>query len=135
MVQTRGWEQFHTPRNLAIAISLEAAELLAIFAWKCDYEAPIVTDKTQCGAAFEDKVADLMINILSLCEVLKIDLNTATTRKCRDIVQRFEEAGVPPGSSGGDLKCSECRQHVVPQWHYCPGCGRQLVELSTGRRS
>ncbi len=69
----RGWRKYHTPKNLAISISVEAAELLEIFQWTDNVE-----DKK---AQIEEEVADVMIYILYFCDVMGIDILKAIERK------------------------------------------------------
>ncbi|MBN1892836.1 MAG: nucleotide pyrophosphohydrolase [Clostridiales bacterium] len=63
----RNWDQFHTPKDLAISISLEAAELLECFQWSgTDMQA---LDKSE---KIEEEVADVLIYALRLCQVLGV---------------------------------------------------------------
>jgi len=75
----RNWEQFHSPRNLAVALSIEAAELLECFQWAKDDElADIVTRER---SAIGEEVADIAILLSYLCHDLGIDLDTAVRDK------------------------------------------------------
>ena len=58
--QQRDWEQFHSPKSLAIALSIESAELLEWFQWRTDEQVKqqLQTDKRQ---ALEDEIADVAI--------------------------------------------------------------------------
>lgn len=78
--QKRNWEQFHKPKDLAISLSVEAAELLEIFQWKTNEEvaALIATESKQ---RIEDEVADVAIMLSFLCHDLSIDLNSAVRSK------------------------------------------------------
>src|SRR3977135_2580857 len=67
-VSERDWEQFHAPRNLAIAISVEAAELLDLFKWSADSDG---IDELMPG--LRDEVADVLIYCLSLSTQLDLD--------------------------------------------------------------
>ena len=67
-----------TPRNLAISISLEAAELLECFQWSDDSEIEQV----------EDELADIIIFAAQLSNVMKIDLSKAVARKLQIDKQR-----------------------------------------------
>ncbi len=61
----RDWSQFHTPRNLASAISIESAELLEAFLWKKDDE--VNTEKLR------EEIADIMIYSVLMCDRLGLD--------------------------------------------------------------
>lgn len=78
--QKRNWEQFHKPKDLAVSLSVEAAELLEIFQWKTNEEiaALIATESKQ---RIEDEVADVAIMLSYLCHDLGIDLNAAVRSK------------------------------------------------------
>jgi len=75
----RDWMKFHSPKNLAISVSLEAAELLEHFQWKDDEESAVhVQTKLD---AIEDEVADVAIYLLELSDNLGIDLFKAICKK------------------------------------------------------
>ena len=72
--QEREWEQFHTPKDLAMCIAAEAGELLECFLWKGD-EASLDRD------AIIEEIADLMITTANLAARLDIDMMAAVDRK------------------------------------------------------
>jgi NTP pyrophosphatase (non-canonical NTP hydrolase) len=73
----RDWQRYHTPKNLAASISVEAAELLEIFQWSEDgYE--VVEDKREKIA---EEVADIFIYLLLLCHECGINLIEAFNKK------------------------------------------------------
>jgi NTP pyrophosphatase (non-canonical NTP hydrolase) len=75
----RDWEQFHTPRNLAAALVIEAAELLECFQWASDASLDdIVSERRQ---NIEQEIADVTILLSYLCHDLKVDLEDAVRRK------------------------------------------------------
>ncbi len=75
----RDWGQYHSPRNLAMALSAEAGELLALYLW-CEDDGPQPRVPSR-----EDKVpqeiADVAICLLNLCEMAGVDLAEAVERK------------------------------------------------------
>ena len=73
----REWDQFHTPKNLAIAISVEAAELLEHFQWSADSHDKPAELSEEVG----DEIADVAILLTYLANDLKIDLDSAVRRK------------------------------------------------------
>jgi dCTP diphosphatase len=75
--EERDWEQFHTPANLAIAIAVEAGELLAHFQWRSDDSE--IDDKQRAGV--EQEIADLAILLTYIAHDLNIDLEGAVRRK------------------------------------------------------
>ena len=75
----RDWAQYHSPRNLAMAVSAEAGELLALYLWASDGgPQPPVASR---GGQVEDEAADVLISLLNLCNVAGIDLAAAVDRK------------------------------------------------------
>ncbi len=75
----RDWEQFHSPKNLAIGVSIESAELLEHFLWLDDNESFISDIATREKITLE--MADVLIYLLRLADQLEIDLVDATRRK------------------------------------------------------
>lgn len=77
----RAWEPFHSPKNLCMGLSVEAAELMEHFLW-CDTEASrqVVNDPKKLGEV-ADEMADVACYLLNLSNVLGIDLSDAITAK------------------------------------------------------
>src|SRR5713226_9156083 len=80
-VAERDWEQFHSPKNLVMGLSVEAAELMEHFLWM-DNEASrrIVHDKAELGEV-ADELADVACYLLALSNALGIDLSDAILGK------------------------------------------------------
>lgn len=74
----RAWETFHTPQNLAVAISVEAGELLEQFQWMVPNEARPTSDQRD---AIEHEVADVVLLISYLMHDLGIDVNEVVRKK------------------------------------------------------
>lgn len=75
----RDWEQFHTSKNLATALSVEASELLEIFQWLSDEDTKNLSEKQM--DMVRDEVADVAIYLLRFADVLNIDLNEVIESK------------------------------------------------------
>ena len=75
----RDWDQFHSPKNLSMALSVEASELVEIFQWLTE-EQSYHLDANQLQHAKEE-IADITIYILNLCRKLDIDLESAVLEK------------------------------------------------------
>lgn len=75
----RDWEQFHTPKNLVMALSVEAAELLECFQWTKDSEIPEIIVRER--AAIEEELADITILLCYLCHDLNIKLDSVVQSK------------------------------------------------------
>jgi NTP pyrophosphatase (non-canonical NTP hydrolase) len=83
----RDWEQFHSPRNLAAALSVEAAELLEHFIWATDAGADaIVAEKRR---AIEAEIADIAMYLTYLIQDLGVDIDAAVQSKLAVNAQRY----------------------------------------------
>jgi NTP pyrophosphatase (non-canonical NTP hydrolase) len=80
----RNWKQFHTPKDLAISLSLEAGELLENFQWKSSEEA-VQTNLEN----IKDEIADVVIYALLLSHELGIDLEKAVVDKIKKNEQKY----------------------------------------------
>ncbi|QKW11216.1 nucleotide pyrophosphohydrolase [Streptomyces sp. NA04227] len=91
----RDWEPFHTPKNLAAALSVEASELLEIFQWLTAEESRDVMRDPGSAHRVRDEVADVLAYLLQFCEVLGIDVLAALEAKIERNEERFpvEEPG------------------------------------------
>src|SRR5450830_2144322 len=81
--KTRNWEEFHTPKNLAMAIAGEAGELAAEFQWLTPDESAQNSLLAKKRLAIEMEMADVAIYLLRLADVLSIDLNSAVRTKIK----------------------------------------------------
>ncbi|MEF8836017.1 MAG: nucleotide pyrophosphohydrolase [Candidatus Thermoplasmatota archaeon] len=71
----RDWKKYHTPKNLALSISVESAELLELFQWKQDSLKNIEKEE------LKDEMADIMIYLLALSEISEVELSKAVQEK------------------------------------------------------
>ena len=78
-VAERDWAQFHTPKNLAMAMIVEAAELVEQFQWDTPTESQYLSPEKREAVAHE--LADTFVYLLRIAEVLEIDLIEATNKK------------------------------------------------------
>lgn len=86
----RDWEQFHTPKDVAISLSIEAAELLEWFQWRShdEVEAMLESDKRE---HLEDEIADVAVYLSYLCHDLGIDLNQAVKKKMEKNAAKYPQ--------------------------------------------
>ena len=75
----RDWDQFHSPRNLATALAVEAAELLEPFQWLDDAQSRALSRETR--AAVEEEMADVLLYLVRLADRLDVDLEQAARAK------------------------------------------------------
>ncbi len=75
----RDWEQFHSPKNLAMALSVEAAELLEHFQWMSEAQSRMPDPDTRSGV--REELADVFLYLILLADKLDIDLLAAAAAK------------------------------------------------------
>jgi len=93
----RDWMQFHDPKNMAISIILEAAELLEHFQWKSGKEIDEHIDNNKLQV--EEELADIAIYLFELADNLNIDLLSAMERKIKKNENKY-----PVAKSKGNAK-------------------------------
>ncbi|MET7646027.1 nucleotide pyrophosphohydrolase [Streptomyces sp. NPDC005426] len=98
----RDWEQYHTPKNLASALSVEAAELMEIFQWLTPEQSARVMEDPGTAPRVADEVADVLAYLLQFCEVLGIDVLAALAAK----IERNEKRFPVPESTGPAVRHS-----------------------------
>lgn len=89
----RDWEQYHTPKNLAAALSVEAGELVEIFQWLTPEESARVMSRPESAHRVQDEVADVFSYLLQFCQVLGIDALEALAAKIERNEKRFPTTG------------------------------------------
>lgn len=88
-VERRDWYQFHSPKNLAMSIAIEAAEIMEHFQWLTAVESTAVLDDPEMHHAVADELADVIIYCLSFANSAKIDIATAVLAKLERNESRF----------------------------------------------
>ena len=83
----RDWEQFHSPKNLSMALSVEASELLEHFQWTPEQATYKLGEAKQQLVGYE--LADIFIYLLRICDQLDIDLMNVTKQKIEINNQRY----------------------------------------------
>jgi NTP pyrophosphatase (non-canonical NTP hydrolase) len=86
----REWEPFHTPKNLACALSVEAAELLEHFQWLTEAQSQSLPSDKKAQVAAE--AADVFLYLLQLCDQLGIDLMAAAHAKMQVNAEKYPAA-------------------------------------------
>lgn len=85
----REWEQFHTPKNLAMALTGEAGELVSLFQWLQDDQVIDWIRDRENRTAVEHEMADVFGYLLRLADILGIDLEAALLTKIRLNGQKY----------------------------------------------
>jgi NTP pyrophosphatase (non-canonical NTP hydrolase) len=89
----RDWDPFHSPKNLAMALSVEAAELLEHFQWLSEHESATISKETRAEVATE--IADIQIYLAIIASKLGIDIDQAVENKIAANALKY-----PPGKVG-----------------------------------
>jgi NTP pyrophosphatase (non-canonical NTP hydrolase) len=83
----REWHQFHSPKNLACALSVEAGELLEHFQWLTDEQSSHLTEADRDAVAAE--AADVLLYLVQLCTAIGVDPVAAAQAKLRINEQKY----------------------------------------------
>ncbi|WP_075674673.1 nucleotide pyrophosphohydrolase [Stenotrophomonas sp. TD3] len=79
--EARDWAQFHSPKNLVMALSGEVGELNEIFQWMTEVDSFEAASSEATAKAVRDEIADVALYLIRLSDVLGIDLNEAVSSK------------------------------------------------------
>ena len=118
----RDWQPFHSPKNLAMALMVEAAELLELFQWLTTEQSNTLTrdaaDKERVG----DEVADVLLYLLQLADRTGVDVEEAVERKLRKNAEKHpakHSEKAAPGPKG----------HLLIDWENVQPRGEELRAL------
>lgn len=90
----RDWNQYHSPKNLAMALTGEVGELVEIFQWLTEEQSRAVGQEPSTARAVRDELADVLLFLVRLSAVLGVDLNEAVVSKLASNAAKY-----PPGDS------------------------------------
>jgi NTP pyrophosphatase (non-canonical NTP hydrolase) len=85
----RDWAQFHTPKNLAAALAIEAAELQELMLWKSKREVTDLIDSKLGHGKLSDEIADVLIYALLFCEAAGVDPSAAIRIKLAKNAEKY----------------------------------------------
>ena len=77
----RNWEQFHSPKNLSMALAAEAAELLEIFQWLTEEQSKDIVNSEKDIVQAKEEIADVLIYLVRLADKLNIDIEKEVLAK------------------------------------------------------
>jgi NTP pyrophosphatase (non-canonical NTP hydrolase) len=83
----RDWDQFHSPKNLAMSVAIEAAELMEHFQWRTEEQSRALDDESRRHAA--DEMADVLLYLVRLADKLGVDLNAAAYAKIEQNSRKY----------------------------------------------
>jgi NTP pyrophosphatase (non-canonical NTP hydrolase) len=79
--EARNWDQFHSPKNLSMALAAEAAELLEIFQWLTEEQSKDIINSEKEIAQVKEEIADVFIYLVRLADKLNIDIEKEVLAK------------------------------------------------------
>jgi len=85
----RDWTQFHSPKNLVMALTGEVGELNEIFQWMSEAASKEAGRDAQTAKAIQDELADVLLYLVRLSSVLGVDLNAAVQQKLEANAKRY----------------------------------------------
>jgi NTP pyrophosphatase (non-canonical NTP hydrolase) len=88
-VAQREWEQFHSPKNLVMALAVEAAELMEHFLWIDNDASRTMAREPAVREQIADELADVSGVVLALCNALDLDLSEAIAHKMAKNVLKY----------------------------------------------
>jgi NTP pyrophosphatase (non-canonical NTP hydrolase) len=91
-VERRDWHQFHSPKNLAMSMAIEAAELMEHFQWISMQQSRAVANDPRQLEAVADELADVTCYLLAMANELDLDISTAVRRKMEKNRQKYPSA-------------------------------------------
>lgn len=95
--EERDWEQFHDPKNLSMALSVEVAELVEIFQWSKGGGLDEIKDQN-IKKEIEREIADIFNYLVRLSDILNIDLEKASLNKIHENAEKYP-VNISKGSS------------------------------------
>ena len=96
----RGWQPYHSPKNLAMALMVEAAELLELFQWLTPEESRRLTTDAAGRERVGEEIADVLLYLLQLADHTGVDLHDAVERKL--VKNAIKHPAPPAGPAAAD---------------------------------
>lgn len=110
----RDWQPFHTPKNLATALIVEAAELAEIFQWMTPDQSIAAHTDAVVREQIADEVADVLLYLLQIADHTQVDLKRAVGRKL--VKNAKKHPPVRTGLPAGTAATSTVETHVLVDW-------------------
>jgi NTP pyrophosphatase (non-canonical NTP hydrolase) len=88
-IEERDWKQFHKPKDCAISLTLEAAEVAELFQWKNDEQMEAMKTQGEKQEALADELSDVLFWVLALAHDFHIDLKPAFMAKLEKSAKKY----------------------------------------------
>ncbi len=92
----RDWQQYHSPKNLAMALTGEVGELVEVFQWLTEEQSKTVATDPKTARPVRDEIADVALFLVRLSSVLGVDLNEAVAHKLAWNAQKYPAGDSTP---------------------------------------
>jgi len=92
----RDWQKYHSPKNLAMALTGEVGELVEIFQWQTEAHSHLVASDPTTAQAVRDELADVLLYLVRLSSVLGVDLNDAVVQKLEKNANKYPKGDSTP---------------------------------------
>ena len=102
-IKARDWDQFHSVKNLSMALSVEASELVEIFQWMKEEDSNLVANDSKLQLKVEEEIADIFMYLLRISTKSGIDIEKAVLSK----IKKNEEKYPIDKSKGSSKKYDE----------------------------
>jgi len=91
-IDDRDWDKFHTPKSLAMAISVESGELMELFQWHDNLPAEAYAEDSEIREEVKNELADIAIYALSMASAFDLNLSELIETKLEENDERFNLA-------------------------------------------
>jgi len=88
-VRERDWDQFHSVKNLCMALSVETSELLEIFQWMSEKESNLIVENQRAMDKVQDEISDIFIYLMRILSKTNIDLESAVRLKMKKNEEKY----------------------------------------------
>ncbi|WP_412471816.1 nucleotide pyrophosphohydrolase [Halobacteriovorax sp. RT-1-4] len=88
-ISERDWDQFHSNKNLAMALSVETSELVEIFQWLKECESNDIASNSILKEKLEDEIADIFVYLMRIAIKSDIDIEEVTLRKIQKNAKKY----------------------------------------------
>lgn len=92
----REWHKYHSPKNLAMALTGEVGELVELFQWLTEEESKSLAQDPKTATAVRDELADVFLYLVRLSSVLGVDMNEAIVNKLEKNAQKYPSGDSTP---------------------------------------
>ncbi len=123
----RDWPPFHSPKNLAMALMVEAAELLELFQWLTTAQSHTLTQDPYDKERVSDEIADVLLYLLQLADHTGVDLNAAVQSKLRKNAIKHPAKNAPPEVPA--TPAADSKVHLLVDWENVQPKGADLKAL------